>query len=432
MADGSAKSNPAAKRAPQSHLEHKTFKDGAIYLYRRSDYKKPTWFIRVKVPGAKGYVFKSSGTTDEHTAYSVAEALYLKSLVRVVTGGNLNPKRISDALNEYIRRYEPDRARLSVRYKVQLASRLVPTFQGMTFDQFDTASISKMLVDVAALSKRKSLSPNTIKRILTDFRHFLTWCIAERYLAEIPEFPTIAGDQARRPHFDSKDWQKLKNFMAEHLKAGRRSVRRHRRLLMYYVLILAETGIRVGEARKLKWKDLKQIISPNTPDVVHISLTVSGKTGYREVVASGPDVKDIFNQILKDRIKDLNNKSSDIFEAPIVPMESYIFCDSNGLPIGSFKKSFNALIEGAGVAVNTFGHRRTIYSLRHTYATSSLERGVNYYVLAQNMGTSVAMLEKYYGHTSNAAMVDELTKPKPLKRKATSGKVAAALDWLMD
>ena len=46
-------------RKPKTELESKVFKDGAIYLFKRADYKKPTWFCRVKVPGAKGYVSKS-------------------------------------------------------------------------------------------------------------------------------------------------------------------------------------------------------------------------------------------------------------------------------------------------------------------------------------------------------------------------------------
>ena len=50
------------------------------------------------------------------------------------------------------------------------------------------------------------------------------------------------------------------------------------------------------------------------------------------------------------------------------------------------------------------GERRTIYSLRHTYATFRLHEGVNHFVLARNMGTSVKMLEQFYGHTSNRAM----------------------------
>jgi len=39
-----------------------------------------------------------------------------------------------------------------------------------------------------------------------------------------------------------------------------------------------------------------------------------------------------------------------------------------------------------------------------------LTDGVNHYVLAKNMGTSVKMLEQFYGHTSNRAMAVELMK----------------------
>ena len=85
----SATSLPTRKRAPPQALDSKTFRDGAIYLYRRADYKRPTWFIRLKIPGAKGYVWKSSGTTDEHAAYGVAEQLYNQSLVKVLGGGKL-------------------------------------------------------------------------------------------------------------------------------------------------------------------------------------------------------------------------------------------------------------------------------------------------------------------------------------------------------
>lgn len=40
------------------------------------------------------------------------------------------------------------------------------------------------------------------------------------------------------------------------------------------------------------------------------------------------------------------------------------------------------------------------------------------------MGTSVAMLEQYYGHTTNVGMVEELAKPKTL----TTERFACRLD----
>jgi integrase len=84
------------------------------------------------------------------------------------------------------------------------------------------------------------------------------------------------------------------------------------------------------------------------------------------------------------------------------------------------------LIKSAGVEKDSQGDRRTIYSLRHTYATFRLQEGVHQYILAKNMGTSTAMLERHYGHTSNVASAAELTKGGTFK----SGKKAKIVDWL--
>lgn len=60
----------------------------------------------------------------------------------------------------------------------------------------------------------------------------------------------------RRPHFDKKDWNKLTRFLGEWVKQGKNKsgpIYRDRLMLTNYVLILANCGIRVGEARNLKW-----------------------------------------------------------------------------------------------------------------------------------------------------------------------------------
>jgi integrase len=56
--------------------------------------------------------------------------------------------------------------------------------------------------------------------------------------------------------------------------------------------------------------------------------------------------------------------------------------------------------------------------LRDTLETFSLHEGVNQYALARNMGTSVQMLETFYGHTTNRAMATELTKNKGRQKKS--------------
>jgi hypothetical protein len=78
-------------RKPNEALDNRSFMDGAIYLFRRADYKKPTWFCRVKVPKRTGYISCSTKTTDEHKAFSFAEDLYNKTLAQVLRRVNSNP-----------------------------------------------------------------------------------------------------------------------------------------------------------------------------------------------------------------------------------------------------------------------------------------------------------------------------------------------------
>jgi integrase len=197
-----------------------------------------------------------------------------------------------------------------------------------------------------------------------------------------------------------------------------------------YVLILANTGIRVGEARNLKWRDLREIPPPKgsnqPPD---IALYVTGKTGPREVVARTSDVKEYFKRLLELRTDELEKIALGIGKkSRAISMDDYIFCNRDGTTISSFKKSFATLLASAKVEEDTHGNKRTIYSLRHTYATFRLQEGVHQFILAKNMGTSTAMLEKHYGHTSNVASAAELTKGGQFK----SGKKAGAVDWLLE
>ena len=59
---------------------------------------------------------------------------------------------------------------------------------------------------------------------------------------------------------------------------------------------------------------------------------------------------------------------------------------------------------------NKEGKRRTIYSLRHTYATFRIDDEVNPHLLARQMGTSIAMLESHYLHNRIKDSARQITK----------------------
>ncbi len=58
---------------------------------------------------------------------------------------------------------------------------------------------------------------------------------------------------------------------------------------------------------------------------------------------------------------------------------------------------FQAMLTSIGMLKNTRGEQYTLYSLRHFYAVSALRRRIPVYDIARNMGTSVQMIEMYYG-----------------------------------
>ena len=130
------------------------------------------------------------------------------------------------------------------------------------------------------------------------------------------------------------------------------------------------------------------------------------------MVARTPEVKDYLKEILELRKAEIEKLKEEkkVKKTKKIEPDDYVFCNSDGDAIVSFKKSFSTLLKFAKVEKDSKGNPRTIYSLRHTYATFRLQEGVHQFILARNMGTSVAMLEKHYGHTSNVASAAELTK----------------------
>jgi integrase len=286
---------------------------------------------------------------------------------------------------------------------------------------FTTANIMDLYDHMRSIARNGSLASNTIQRYSTDLKQFFSWCIEKGYIQTVPKFPKVKLESNRRPHFDNADYNKLTRYLREYVKHQNQNIVRDRTLLINYVLILANTGIRVGEARNLKWRDVREIeqnTGSNLP--ADVALVVKGKTGAREVVARTPDVKIYLKRILDMRMTELGKAPSG---------DDYIFCSKDGSPIGSFKGAFSTLIKNAGVEFDSHGSRRSLYSLRHTYATFRLQEGVHHFILARNMGTSTEMLEKHYGHTSNIASAAELTKGGTFngdKKKAT------AIDWLLE
>jgi integrase len=69
---------------------------------------------------------------------------------------------------------------------------------------------------------------------------------------------------------------------------------------------------------------------------------------------------------------------------------------------------FSKLMRHSGLLHNTTNQTRTLYSLRHTYATLELLSGTDIHTLARQMGTSVRMLEAHYSKLTATMAAEKL------------------------
>lgn len=223
-------------------------------------------------------------------------------------------------------------------------------------------------------------------------------------IVKAPKFQKNQGT-IRRPAFEFDEWQKLYRYLRDWVKeeydptvdSKRRPHSLHRwqrELIRAYILFMGTSGLRPNEARQLRWKDLEDYIDPDGVEhlVLHISPTT--KTGQRECVPLRSAVR-----YLK-RIKE---------QSPHTEPDDLIFCDRDGNGIDNFGKTFKKVLTDIDLLEDRFGRTRTIYSLRHTYATFRLLYGhAKIEDLAQNMGTSPTQIFNHYRHITTRQKATEL------------------------
>lgn len=262
---------------------------------------------------------------------------------------------------------------------------------------------------------KERITHRTLEWEIGAFKQFLTWARRKgKYNGDATEFVFGKGAHNRRSAFTRLDYNKLVSFMRRKswLEVGKhgndKRLIRYRIMLRAYILFMANTGLRVGEARNLKWSDVVFSTNANNEDIVRVLVhgSYSKVRKRREVIGlSGAAVG--LKRLLEARKNENDHSEKD----------DHIWCNELGEVIGDFREGFNSLIRASGVEFDSNGGKMTLYSLRHTYITYRLQEGVGVYDIATNCGTSVAMIEKYYSDAKSTDFVDSLTIRKSKKKE---------------
>jgi integrase len=247
--------------------------------------------------------------------------------------------------------------------------------------------------------------------------------------------PANKGEKsARRPAFDVEEVRALRaGFDGWIDRARNEQSKELRALLRDYVDALLDTGARPGdELLNLQWQQIRFAMKPTvmaTDEVdeegerIELSdlnrscfMTVSGKTGEREIVGMKMTVKAL-ERIMR-RNYGLQNSVTNPFKGVAVAGNAdYVFRLKDKSKPTSFQKMFEAYLDEHNLLIDPLTKRkRVFYSLRHTYATLALVYDtVPLSTLTVQMGTSVAMIEKHYSHLDVRRAIEQLRRNETRK-----------------
>lgn len=376
-----------------------SFHDGQVVIYQRPDHKTPRWQCRLHIPGRTGYVVLSTKTTDEYTARKFAETKWDELRIRQLANEPVKSKKVSIAVKQFLDVFKKTATsnRRHIEMQLVLEHYFVDFCGQQTIDSVTSGTINQFVewrLTEDHERKRKRPSATYLRKDIGAIRRFHNWCADRGWCKAIREWKLPRATVTRRPHFTRQEYAQLLRFLTKWVNQGKTKEGgnryRERLLLRSYILIMTNTGLRVGEARSLRWQDIsQQTRKDRDKEIVDTILSVNGKTGRRDVVAAQDTVKRELLRVWSLRTIELGSEP---------PKDQSVFVSRQGTAIGSFKKGFESLLNACNLLKSQDNETRTIYSLRHTYATFRLDEGMSINDLRINMGTSTKMIETHYYH----------------------------------
>lgn len=371
--------------------------DGRATLFRRP--RSSMWQVRFKTHNR--WVHFTTGSESLEQAKEIAFELALdawfkeRNNIPVITK---NFKYVANlAIQELEQLVTSNKAKVTYHdYIGALRNYMIPFLGKYTFLEI-TQDVIKQFEEWRIFKMRRKPSGSHLNTHNAALNRVFNKAVELGYVnrEQLPQLRNNGVKTGRRPDFTYEEFVELVWYMRKWLKSSRSGyqvVVRH--LLFNYVMILFYTGIRAGtEAMNLKWKHVRYFQENN---VRYMAFNVNGKTKHRELTVSSRAIKYL------RRIYSRNGKINQITFDELINQgsEEYIFRIDGKDKTTDFGRMFKGILEASNLLTDRrTDTERTLYSLRHVYATMTLTNtNISMHVLAKHMGTSQTMIEKHYGH----------------------------------
>lgn len=262
---------------------------------------------------------------------------------------------------------------------------------------------------------QKQPKASTLQNFASAWNKVIATAVEHGYISErvpVPHMHVNGTKSQPRAAFTESEVAQLRNYMATWVegssKANKSTESEMRHLLRDYIEMLLLTGMRHGtEALGVRWKDVCWYTQDGKR---YLRIWVNGKTGGRWLIAKHAAVAVL--ERLHARQTALNSQSLEttlLGEVVEKSANHLLFTFSNGYQPTSLNGAFKRLMRDSGLLKNADGQNRTLYCLRHTYATLELLRAnTGIHTLAKQMGNSAAVIERHYSKLTATMAAERL------------------------
>ena len=383
-------------------------RDGEVVLYRRS--RSLLYQCRYKLADGTWYRQSTRKASIEH-AVAVACDLYDEARYRQRLGLAHQTHTFAQiaavAVAEMRVKIDASTGRTAYSdYVGCIEKYFLPYFKDKRLEELSNTDIVEFELWRDRQMRRKPKA-STLMNFASAWNRLLTVAVERGYISErvpVPKLTTKGEKGKTRPAFSEEEITHLLTFMETWQYEGLRAVEKEiRPLLRDYIEMLLLTGMRHGtEAMGICWKHIEW---HKDKGVRYLRIWVDGKTGGRWLIAKHRAV-DVLKR-LHARQTDIRNILFDDLFAQRVPHLLFRFADGYQPP--SMNGTFRRLMRDTGLLKNTEGQTRTLYSLRHTYATFELlNNKTDIHTLSKQMGNSALMIEKHYSKLTATMAADKL------------------------
>ena len=399
-------------------------RNGEVVLYKRGDSKR--WQARFKLKDLKWHRVATKHVNIQYAAETACEA-YDRARFLFDEKIPITSKRFDSvadiAVDEMEKQLKAGVGKSVYNDYISVVKKyLKPFFGAKAINTIGYEEIKKYS-DWRTVQMKKPPVASTVTTHISAFNRVFDCAVERGWIAaaQVPKMKNNGEKGVAREAFSLSEYKSLTSFMPKWAQKGHTAkTREMRELLRDYVLILVNTGMRHGtETKDMKWRDIEWITKNKEQ---YLQITVTGKVGKRQLIARH-NTEDYLIRIQQRQSNIAHLEFDTLLKRRL---NEDVFKLRSGETTANLSQTFNNLMRDSGLdADRDVKQRRSLYSLRHTYAhLALLKERMDVYTLAKQMGTSVKMIEQHYGHLQPSQKADVIEGKRMGSRNTTAAKKA--------